>query len=451
MSIDCVVVGGGLAGIVAAIRLSERGVETIVLERGADDGGVGNARISGGLLHVAWHPMDEEPDRLYRAIMDETDGEAGPAVARAFADHAHEATRWLVGHGVDMRPKSELPYMRHALYPHIVGVGARRIPERGPDRTMRRLYDVARSSGAVVRTGVRATGLERTAGGWTVTTDASAGRGSYSGRAVVVADGGFQANAELLTRYVGPHADRALLRASRASTGTGLQMLLSAGASAVGLGRVYGHMVSSSAFRLDRLWPYPPFDRLCLDGLLVDRAGRRFATGARTGEQLVNELVRTEDPRGHILVCDDDVWANAGAANPYGTPVPNPDLDKNGGHHVTSATADGLAEALGVDAGALQRSIDAHNRDDRIPIARPPFHAMAVTPGITFTMGGVCTDERARVLDGSGEPIGGLYACGSCTGGLHGGPRGGYVGGLAAALVFGYVAGGAVADDGSSR
>jgi fumarate reductase flavoprotein subunit len=434
--------------MVAAIRLAEQGVDCVVLERGPKDGGDGNARISGGLLHVAWRAMDDDPEKLYEAILEETDGEADPSLARALADNANDAMNWLTARGAEIRPKSDLAYMKYAMYPHTIGVGSRHIEGRGPDRTMRALYDLARSLGVEVRSSASATSMTRSGRTWHVGVDLPTGHTSYEAHAVLIADGGFQASPELLTRYVGPSADRAFLRASLASTGTGLRMLLAAGASALGLGRVYGHVVSTGAFQTDELWPYPSVDKLCLQGLLVDRNGNRHVTHAKTGVQLVNELARTEDPRGFFLVCDQTLWDDAGADNPYGTKVPNPDLVRLGGHHVQDAEIAGVAAALNVDSDALMESVQAHNADGKKPkVGQGPFHAMAVVPGITFTMGGARTDEISRVLDEIGVPIEGLYAAGSCTGGLHGGPRGGYVGGLAVALVFGYLAGAAIGDE----
>jgi predicted oxidoreductase len=70
-------------------------------------------------------------------------------------------------------------------------------------------------------------------------------------------------------------------------------------------------------------------------------------------------------------------------------------------------------------------------------LREPPFAAVRVAPGITQTIGGLRIDAQARVLDESGRPIEGLYACGADAGGLS---TGGYASGLAAALVFGRIA-----------
>jgi succinate dehydrogenase/fumarate reductase flavoprotein subunit len=70
-------------------------------------------------------------------------------------------------------------------------------------------------------------------------------------------------------------------------------------------------------------------------------------------------------------------------------------------------------------------------------LREPPFAAVRVAPGITYTVGGLRIDEHARVVAGSGAPIRGLYACGADAGGIA---TGGYASGLAGALVFGRIA-----------
>jgi fumarate reductase flavoprotein subunit len=72
-----------------------------------------------------------------------------------------------------------------------------------------------------------------------------------------------------------------------------------------------------------------------------------------------------------------------------------------------------------------------------MPIAVAPFLAIPLCAGITYTMGGIRIDGDARVLREDGVAIPGLYAAGSTTGGIEGGPRIGYIGGLAKAAVFG--------------
>ncbi len=442
MADACAIIGGGLAGMVAARRLQQLGVAPTVLERGEAEGGANNARISGGLLHVAMAAMDEKPESLYHRLLEETDGEIDPGLARAYADNAGRATDWLAAEGVAIKPKSQIPCQRFALYPHEFAMARRIIPTRGPDRMMTTLYRAVRRDGGKVILGASAETLRPAGGGnWVVTYRSGHRWHERTAKTVLVADGGFQASPEMLTRYVGPNAAQCLLRAMPSSTGAGLRMLMGVGAKAVGLGRAYGHMVSADAATNDTLWPYPSVDKLCLQGVLVDRRGERFATRATDGVRLVTELARTEDPRGYCATFDEALWRTAGKDNPYGTPVPNPDLVERGGRLMSAGSLGELARAIGLDAERLERAVADHNADPaRATVGAPPFYAMPVIPGITFTMGGVKIGPGGEVLDEMDRPIAGLFAAGSATGGLHGGPRGGYVGGLAAALTFGLLA-----------
>jgi succinate dehydrogenase/fumarate reductase flavoprotein subunit len=63
--------------------------------------------------------------------------------------------------------------------------------------------------------------------------------------------------------------------------------------------------------------------------------------------------------------------------------------------------------------------------------------AVRVAAAITHTIGGLRIDEHARVLDGEGTSIEGLYAAGVDAGGIS---TGGYASGLASALVLGRAA-----------
>ena len=437
-----VVIGGGLAGMAAARRLQQLGHDALVLERGEADYGHNNARISGGLMHLAWRGMDEPPEQLREHLSAETDGEIEPGVADALAANAGRAIRWLADEGVEMRPKGDLPYQRYALYPHRPGTGRRIAPEFGPDRMMASLYDNFRRGGGRVLLGARGHRISADGdGGWSVGYRLADEEHTLTASAVVVADGGFQGNAELLAAYVGPNAGLGVLRAWPSSVGDGLRMLLALGAGTAGLGRVYGHMVSRDALTNDTLWPYPAMDKLCLVGLLVDRRGERFRHASATGVEQVTRLARTEDPRGFCVVFDDELWETAGRDNPYNTAVPNPDLVERGGHLASADDVEALAAELEMDAALLADSVEEHNgRPGATAIATARFHAARVAPGITFTMGGVRIDGNARVLDVEGRPLTGLYAAGSAAGGVHGGPRGGYVGGLAAALELGLIA-----------
>ena len=102
-----------------------------------------------------------------------------------------------------------------------------------------------------------------------------------------------------------------------------------------------------------------------------------------------------------------------------------------------------MAQVLSLDS--ILRTIDAVNPELRmyeariqaLPIAKPPFYAVPLCAGITYTMGGIAIDPDGQVLRSGGGPLDGVYAVGATTGGLEGGPEVGYVGGLIKAVTFG--------------
>ena len=97
-------------------------------------------------------------------------------------------------------------------------------------------------------------------------------------------------------------------------------------------------------------------------------------------------------------------------------------------------TIEELAEQMGLDPVALRDTIDHYNemcdngKDDDflkdpkylIPVRTAPFYGVKNTPIFMTTVGGLRVDERSRVLKADGQPIHGLYACGSDAGGLYG-------------------------------
>ena len=83
-------------------------------------------------------------------------------------------------------------------------------------------------------------------------------------------------------------------------------------------------------------------------------------------------------------------------------------------------------------------------------ISQPPFYAVPLVAGVTYTTGGIAIDRMTRVKSESGGIIAGLYAAGSCTGGHEGGPYSGYTGGLGKALTFGFIAGNTIARSNAS-
>src|ERR1017187_8151998 len=91
---DLLVVGAGLAGLVAANRAAELGQQVIVLEQGTEPDYLCNSRIATGVFNFAHSDPEAPPDELLRAIFDDTDGHGDRALAGAIANVAGRGLAW---------------------------------------------------------------------------------------------------------------------------------------------------------------------------------------------------------------------------------------------------------------------------------------------------------------------------------------------------------------------
>lgn len=447
---DVIVLGGGLAGLTAAICAREAGHSVTLVEPDPLNGQGSNSRISGGVFHLAWGAMDEPPGQLFDRMVEQTDGEVDRDVARSLARNAGPAISWLSEHGVELGPKGKRPHDRFTCLPWVEAKGDALQPQRGAEIALARLRSCAGQLEVRIVRGWAA-GLQRRGVGWEVSCHGSAGISTVAGQEIVVATGGFQANSELMRNYVGAYADQAFLRSTRSSMGTGLRLLLSAGAAMTDPSSpVYGHLVCGTAVSNPMLWPQPTVDAIARRGLLVDRMGRTFDHHAQTGIGLVNAMVASDDPAGCWVVFDGQVHAEASAERDAGGTLTATQTDghlegvaqlvERGAQIVEAPTVWQLAQRIGVPVRNLEASANCWQRESSACTSSRLWYALRVLPGVTTTMRGVLVDDTCRVLDGRRSPLTGLRAAGDVVG-VHGGPRGGYLGGLAVALITGFVAG----------
>ncbi|RYY97969.1 MAG: FAD-dependent oxidoreductase [Comamonadaceae bacterium] len=458
---DVLVVGAGLAGLAAANRAAQDGLRVTVLERSTDEAYLCNTRYTGGLFHVAMEDMAGEPGwvkaNLARTTRDTTD----PALAEALAQNARRTLRWLSSLGVRFIQAGPDGLRRNALAPPGVRQTGLNWRGRAGDVMLRTLADKLASRGgqlvggtevqALLMDGGRCVGVQ--------VRDASGALRPLQARAVVIADGGFQSNPDLVRRFITPRPDRLLQRNAGSGHGSGLLMAEAVGAKLVGTDRFYGHIQHRKAMSDPALWPYPVLDSLATGGIVVDGSGKRFFDEGLGGVAITNAIAQLADPLSAVIVFDDATWNGPGKdwllpANPY--------LLSAGGTLVSAASIADLATRLQLDPATLQDTVARYNRLVQgeadagqparsaqpykpWPIVQGPFHAVEVCAGITYTMGGIATDAHARVLDTRDAPIDGLYAAGACTGGLEGGgAAAGYSGGLSKSGVFGMLAGEAI-------
>jgi fumarate reductase flavoprotein subunit len=453
LQFDLVAIGGGLAGLIAALRGAELGLRTAVLEAGADSGYRCSSRWAGGIFHVSYHDVKSSPEDLLAAINRQTDGESDPELAATIAADAGRTVDWLVRQGAEFTQASAIPWHRFTLAPPRAPVAGQDWLGRGPDRLLGELRRRLEERQGRLLLGTRAASLRFERGRVTGVTAHRDGVSLEIGaQAVVIADGGFPASPELFRRYIGPRPDRVLMRHAGTAQGDGLQMATTAGAALVGLDRFYGHLLSRDAMINQGLWPYPQIDAVATAAIVVDGQGWRLLDEGLGGISIANDLARLDDPLCATVICDAPIWETAGKAAQI---PPNPQLLAGGGTLYSAETIETLAEMAGLPPQTLAATVAEYNdavRFNRLStllpqrstrsgaprrIETPPFFAIPICAGITNTMGGIAIDGHGRVKRADGSAIAGLYAAGGTTGGLEGGGALGYVGGLIKACVFG--------------
>ncbi len=430
-SVDVLVIGGGMAGLTAAARAVQDGARVLVVEI-ADDLG-GSVLFAG----YAWTAPS-------RQVVDEVLPLGDPDLRHALADRFAGGVEWIRSLGVHVGDEQPiLPFgSGHAFDTNqYVDLCRRRILERGQIWMSTRTVTLLREAGRVV--GAR---LELPDGSLR---EVSAG-------STVIATGGFQADPELRAAHVHPNAASIPLRSNPNSRGDGLRLAREAGAASGPAGAgFYGHLIPSGIPFADS----GDFVGLSLyyseHALLFNLANQRF-TDETLGDHLTTTaLIEQPEARG-LLIADARVHRDW-IVQAYVTGAEATDkfavASRRGGRCGVAQSLDELAhlpEEWGYDGEAIAAAVTAFNATtgaghdpdpgralDREPLDEPPYYVIETIPSITFPFYGIRIDTSARVLDEAGEPIPGLLAAGSDTGGLY---VRAYAGGVASALVFGLAA-----------
>jgi fumarate reductase flavoprotein subunit len=463
MDVDVIAVGGGFAGLIVANRCAQLGLNAAVLEQESAERYICNSRITTGVSHIMFRDMDLPAGTLAPLIAEANRGRADPALVETFAANARRAIEWLEAEGQHFaRISTSRKFQNLILAPPRPFTVGPDWEDRGGDVLLRTLEtNLGKRKGALLR-GTKVTSLAMANGACVGVETVQDGKPvRMAAKAVVLADGGFPANVDMIRQYVTPRAERLLIRAAGNASGDGLRMAQAVGAQLTGFGAFYGHPMHREALTNARLWPFPMMDPLTNAGIVVGADGRRFADEGQGGIVLANAIAALADPLSTTLVFDDDIWNDAGkevgGANPLLLSA-GATLHQAGDLAALAAKA-ALPEAALADTIAIYNdalgggrlaALDPPRSTDLVaptPIRRPPFYAIPLVAGITGSMGGIATDTQCRALRADRSAIRGLYAAGGNVAGLEGGPAVAYMGGLSKAFIFGLLAGEAIAQD----
>ena len=355
---DVIVIGAGIAGLVAANRAAQLGKRVVVLEKSTEDKYLCNSRYAYGTFHITYSDLEADEASLVARIEAMTEGSARPDLARAIARDARRLMDWLKIEGVDVVRLDG--YQTNVLAPAWRKGYGLTWQGYGSDLALQKLgANFAQRQGRILR-GHRATALKADDAGFTVETS----QGPLRATAVVIADGGFQANLDMVRAFgISPAPEKLLARNGGTAVGDGIRLAQSLGAAITegGMNNIYGHLHSRDAMNTTKLWPRPYNDELAASGIVVDSSGRRFADEGFGGVWLTNAIARLPDPLGTTIIFDQAIWDGPPGRNHV--QPPNPLLPEAGG---TLHRAGTIAELAGLIGIAPQRW------SGRSPTTTPP-------------------------------------------------------------------------------
>jgi tricarballylate dehydrogenase len=482
-SYDVIVVGAGNAALCAALAAHENGAQVLVLERAPLAERGGNSAYTDGKMRVVYDGIDDilalcpdlSPEEIERSdfgcyteenFFDDmariTQNRTDPDLCEILVRRSRETLRWMKANGVRFHPNYGRQAYRVGGRFRFWG-GAPIVVSGGGQGLVETLFKSAEKQGIEVVYDAWAQDLvhsDRGVSGVVARINGTT-RTVHAG-AVILACGGFEANTEWRSRYLGKGWDLAKVRGTKYNTGDGLAMALGIGA------QPYGHWSGCHATGWERyasdfgdLIQTPNFQRHSYTfGIVVNAEGRRFL------DEGADFRSYTYAKYGHLVLEQPGQYA----WQIYDSKVTHLLLDEYRSRQVTKVTASTLEELADkmedVDKAQFLKTVrefnaavrtevpfDPNVKDGRsaqglaVPrsnwantIDKPPFEAYAITCGITFTFGGVRIDTAGQVLDTNHQVIPGLYAAGEMVGGIF---YFNYPGasGLTSGAVFGRLAG----------
>ena len=492
-TVDVVVVGAGGAGMTAAITATDAGKKVIVVESQPIAGG-NSVRSTGGMnaaktpyqdknefkeaagvektlataaekfadnetitalaatVKSQWDTYQANPQGYFDSVeLMELDtmiggkGKNNPELVKALAENSADAIEWLASIGAEVKNVGAFggASVKRIHRPvnadgKVTAVGAYIVPileKNLQDRNVQFLFDT--TANEIIMKDGKAVGIKGTGkDGHKVTINA---------KSVVIATGGFGANAEMVEKYK-PELKGFATTNAEGAQGQGIDMATAAGAATVDMDQIQIHPTvhieeDGNAHLIT--------EGLRGDGaILVNAEGKRFYDEVSTRDKVSAAIIEQTNKSAWLVVDQAMVDKSAVIAGYI-----------KSGYTVTGATYEELAKAMGVDEATFTSTMNTWNQAVEAksdaefgrtsfanPLTTAPYYAIKITPAVHHTMGGIVINPKAEVLNEKGEAISGLYAAGEVTGGVHGANR---LGGNAVAdfVVFGRISGQSAADN----
>ncbi|EHY32002.1 flavocytochrome c [Sutterella parvirubra] len=452
---DVVIVGGGGAGLAAAVSAHEAGAKkVVVLEKLGYLGGSTN--VSEGALNAVdparqgKQGIEDSTAKFYEQTLKGGHDKGDPELVKYLTENSLSSVEWLEAHGVKF--KDEIGTATGALWQRS------HYPATPSGNTYIRALEavIDKTNGAIeVITDAEVNDLIKAEGRIAGVKAKHFGEKlTVSSDAVVITTGGFGANVKLrqevntgVWKHVVLDNKIGTTNINKAAQGQGMDLAKKYGAQLIGLDDIQLHPCGTPGTGL--------MENIRTSGrnrIFVNVDGDRFVNEGAARDVLANAIIK--QPKGTYWIVVNKVrypardWVDANGATIRDMVAL--------GSVVEADSLDDLAKKTGMDAGKLKVSIDGYNKIVKDGAKDPlgfvannkadttltegPWYACQKVVTVHHTMGGIKINTKAEVIGTDGKVIPGLYAAGEVTGGIHGSNR---LGGNAIAdvMLFGRTAG----------
>ena len=419
---DLVIIGGGPAGLAAAISAKESGVKNVIIIEKLDILS-GNGKFDMNffdMINSQAQKANGINDTIEAFIKDKTNPRDTIERTKAQAEGAYVLDEWLRSFGVNLNYNYGLRnHMAEAdayAGAHIQDGMEKRVNELGVDiRTGTKGLDLIMKDGNAV--GVKVQQKNNTY--------------NINAKAVIIATGGFSANKEYLAKFA-PGSERVQTSNQMGATGDFIPVFEKNNLK----------MENMEVLSVFKTIIYPTRDLTGAgDGFIfVNKNGERFVDESQSG--LPTAYTILDQPESKVYyIYDQDLYDSSYRLQKHTAQ----------GLHTKASTLDELAEKLNIPAENLKKTIADFNKAVRGEIkdafrekpvkkefkTEGPYYGVQVESAIHMTKGGVAANEKAEVLHKDGHIVKGLYAAGEVTN---------TTGAYSAAVVFGRIAGQSAAD-----
>ncbi|MGT2715930.1 oxidoreductase [Streptococcus respiraculi] len=440
--VDVVVVGGGAAGIAAALRADELGLSVALVEKLSFIGGAisvsgGNQVVMGSRLQHESGVLDDTPQLMMEDFLENGNHKNVMELLELLANNVGQATDWVhdyVGVEYDMagglHVLAEYRKNRELAYAHGGHGFAASVRAKMAASSVNLLLQTKAEKLLTDGQG-RVTGL--------VAVEENGTTHRISSKAVILTTGGYGNNKAMLSDEL----KGVLFYGTRSSMGEGVQMAqapdVNAATLMMDLGKIYPNGVEVSPGTAKSTIG-GNIAVLRENGLLVNTNGQRVVNERASNHDILDVLMEQESKVLYLLLDQHhfSIFRKEIAEGGISEKEVEEWLASNGSktpYLFHADTLEELADLAGMDTHALANTVErfnsfvANGKDEdfnrqieflQVPVGEGPYYMIEQKPRFATTMGGLVVNSRLEVMNQDGQAIAGLYAAGEVVGGVMG-------------------------------